>query len=105
MTDRTFHRDHHAAQAIDLNAVAGLAVRPFAALAGYFRRRKALSQLSELDDHMLADVGLQRFDVADAAALPASQDVTRFLRDRVIERKEAAIRGVRRRHAPGDQRA
>ncbi len=104
MTDRAFHHSggSGSAQDVDLYRLAGLSVRPFAALASHFRRRAALADLSALDDRMLSDIGLQRFDIEDAARLPLSQDVTRFLRERAIERKRSATRGVHRRHLPGD---
>lgn len=69
--------------------VAGLAVRPFAALASFYRRRAVLARLAELDDRMLCDIGLQRFDITDAASLSPREDVTLFLRGR---RTSAAAR-------------
>ena len=69
--------------------IAGLAVRPFAAIAGYYRRRSVLATLASLDDHMLCDIGLQRFDISDAVALSSDEDVTRFLRGRADERRRA----------------
>lgn len=38
--------------------------------ASIFRNRAALKQLSEMDDHMLADIGLSRSDVTFANAKP-----------------------------------
>ena len=72
--------------------LAGLAVRPFAALAGFYRRRAVLAKLASLDDHMLCDIGLQRFDIADAATLSSGEDVTRFLRGRADERRRGEHR-------------
>ncbi|MCB1479389.1 MAG: DUF1127 domain-containing protein [Tepidamorphaceae bacterium] len=69
--------------------LAGLAVRPFATIAGFYRRRAVLAKLASLDDHMLCDIGLQRFDIADAATLSSGEDVTRFLRGRANERRRA----------------
>jgi uncharacterized protein YjiS (DUF1127 family) len=84
-----------ARQSVALNDIAGLAVRPFAALAGFYRRRKALERLAVLDDHMLRDIGLHRIDLADAATLSTGEDVTRFLQGRVNERRYAEQRRTR----------
>ena len=69
--------------------LAGLDVRPFATIAGFYRRRAVLAKLASLDDHMLCDIGLQRFDISDAVALSSDEDVTRFLRGRADERRRA----------------
>lgn len=69
-----------------------LAVSPFAAIVRFYRRRAVLTKLAGLDDHMLCDIGLQRFDIADATALDPADDVSRFLRRRANERRSAEQR-------------
>jgi uncharacterized protein YjiS (DUF1127 family) len=39
-----------------------------------WRNRRSVAQLSEFDDHMLADLGLTRGDVSAALSQPFSQD-------------------------------
>ncbi|WP_373502917.1 DUF1127 domain-containing protein [Aestuariivirga sp.] len=46
----------HSAALSQLALGLSLLIRPF-------RRKKAAAQLSELDDHLLKDIGLTRFDV------------------------------------------
>ena len=96
MTHAVFDFESHARSALGrsnpLYDIAGLAVRPFAAIAGYYRRRAMLSRLADLDDRMLCDIGLQRFDVSDAMTLSSGEDATRFLRGRANERRLAEQR-------------
>ena len=54
-----------------------------------FNNRRAVATLVDLDDHMLADIGLDRGDVKAALELPFSYDVGRELQFR-------ASRNVRR---------
>jgi len=65
-------RDHVLNTSIALDAS-----RPFAALARYFtnwRRRRKLYRISDLDDHLLEDIGLQRLEVEEALRLPLGLD-------------------------------
>ena len=99
MTDAACELDPRSSrEALALNTIAGIAVRPFAALAGFYRRRAMLTRLTQLDDHMLKDIGLQRFDLCDAMTLSSGEDVTRFLRGRADERR-VAERGRQRMRA------
>jgi uncharacterized protein YjiS (DUF1127 family) len=47
-----------------------------------WRNRREIAVLSEFDDHMLADLGLTRGDVADALDLPFSHNPGRELQAR-----------------------
>jgi uncharacterized protein YjiS (DUF1127 family) len=53
---------------------------------GAIRHRRELSRLAELDDHMLADLGLKRSDVERARLEPSWRDATSVLERRVGER-------------------
>ena len=54
-----------------------------------FRHRGDMAMLARLDDRMLADVGLTRGDVRDAAAEPLWRDPTAVLVKRSRERRRA----------------
>jgi uncharacterized protein YjiS (DUF1127 family) len=54
-----------------------------------FSSRRAVAKLADLDEHLLADIGLDRSDVKAALDLPFSHDVSRELQFR-------ASRNVRR---------
>jgi uncharacterized protein YjiS (DUF1127 family) len=56
------------------------------AVRGMQNRRQAVA-LAHLDSHMLADIGLTRGDVHDAAATPIWEDPTALLRARALERR------------------
>jgi uncharacterized protein YjiS (DUF1127 family) len=64
-----------------LDSIVGAAHRAFRALSN---RRKILS-LSDLDDHMLHDLGLTRTDVQRALDLP-------FMQDPALELQRVALR-------------
>jgi uncharacterized protein YjiS (DUF1127 family) len=52
------------------------------AMARFWRRRqnrRSIMNLSEFDDHRLADLGLSRHDVASGLSLPSSQDPSHHL--------------------------
>jgi uncharacterized protein YjiS (DUF1127 family) len=61
-----------------LPTAARYAVATFAAL----KRRREVARLVDFDDHMLADIGLNRHDVQNALDLPFSQDPGRVLQIR-----------------------
>ncbi len=44
------------------------------------RRRRELARLSDLDDRLLADIGLRRGDLRDAHSVPLFQDPTSILK-------------------------
>jgi uncharacterized protein YjiS (DUF1127 family) len=52
-------------------------------LAVAIKHRRDLAQLAELDDRMLADIGLTRRDLGDAQSEPLWQDSTSMLARRV----------------------
>jgi uncharacterized protein YjiS (DUF1127 family) len=49
-------------------------------LARAARNRRHVTALSELDDHLLRDIGLQRADVLAALAQPPHRDPSRMLK-------------------------
>lgn len=62
-------------------AVARGVYRGFADAWTVMQNRRQLRGIAELDDHLLADIGLTRDDVRDAYALPAHRDPGLFLAD------------------------
>jgi uncharacterized protein YjiS (DUF1127 family) len=72
--------------------LAGRARRGLKQLAEKVKNRRDAMRLVELDDRMLADIGLNRSDLRDAFALPPWRDPGGLLARRVAER-----RGSRRR--------
>ena len=75
-----------------LSALAGRARRGLKQLAEKVKNRHDAMRLAELDDRMLADIGLSRSDLRDAFALPPWRDPSDVLARRAAER-----RGSRRR--------
>lgn len=71
-----------------LRVAASATVRA-AGLARAFRHRNDMQILARLDDRMLADIGLTRGDVRDAAAEPLWRDPTAILVRRSRERRRA----------------
>ncbi len=74
--------------------LAGRAARGLKQLAGRIKNRRDAMRLAELDDRMLADIGLNRSDLRDAYAVPPWRDPSDILARRAAER-----RGSRRRRA------
>lgn len=62
-------------------AVARGVYRGFADAWTVMQNRRQLQGIAELDDHLLADIGLTRDDVRDAYALPAHRDPSLYLAD------------------------
>ena len=75
-----------------LAIVAARTSRALKQLAEKVKSRRDAMRLAELDDRMLADIGLSRGDLRDAFALPPWRDPGGLLARRVAER-----RGSRRR--------
>lgn len=51
------------------------------------RNRREAAALARLDSYMLADIGLTRADLRDAASSPLWEDPTALLRARALERR------------------
>lgn len=79
-----------------LMQVAGFAVK----VARAHENRRALSQLAQLDDHMLRDIGVTRSDLRDAASEPLWRDGTHVLISRSVERRAAARLAARAKMQP-----
>ncbi len=60
-----------------------------------FEHRRVLTQLAEMDDRGLADIGLSRQDLRDVTALPLGADPSRTLAQRAAEREGLARRARR----------
>lgn len=58
-------------------------------LVHFFRSRRDIKVLAGFDDHMLADIGLNRGDIRDAVAQPPWREPTSLLVKRVHERQLA----------------
>jgi uncharacterized protein YjiS (DUF1127 family) len=65
----------------------GRARRGLKQFAEKVKNRHAAMQLAELDDRMLADIGLNRSDLRDAYALPPWRDPSDILARRAEERR------------------
>ena len=68
-------------------------------------RRRVVHSLASLDDHMLRDIGLTRFDVEAALVEPAGTDATLVLAERARELRQhqrALAREARAGEAGGD---
>lgn len=52
----------------------------------YFRRRE-VSRLADLDDHLLADLGLERQDVRWALEMPLAENAALELERRALQRR------------------
>jgi len=58
----------------------------FSRLFHNWKARKEVTQLTEFDDFLLADIGVTRDDLEWAAKLPITTDPTRALEDRAVLR-------------------
>ena len=72
--------------------LAALAHQALAALRAWNNRRH-LSRLSDLDDHLLADLGISREDVRWALDLPFSYDPGIELQKRAMRSRQCRWRG------------
>ena len=63
------------------------------------RIRRQIVALSELDDHLLEDIGLQRTDIRTALAQPLHRDPSRILRE-LCCRGRSLIKGLQGAIAP-----
>lgn len=70
-----------------LAVIAGRARRGLKQVAEKVKNRHDTMRLAELDDRMLADIGLNRSDLRDAYALPPWRDAGGLLARRVAERR------------------
>ncbi len=76
-----------AALARGLAGLAAQAARFAGAVTQARRNRRAARMLSGLDQHMLADLGINRADLNDAFSGPFWEDPTTLLHERVQERR------------------
>ena len=73
-------------------AIAGRARRGLKLLVERIKNRHDALRLAELDDRMLADIGLNRSDLRDAYAVPPWQDPSDMLAQRATERRGRRLR-------------
>ena len=64
--------------------------------------RRAMTQLAQMSDYELRDIGLTRQDVVDVTALPLDEDPTALLARRRARRRAAQSRGLSLGRAPPD---
>ncbi|QIG49154.1 DUF1127 domain-containing protein [Nordella sp. HKS 07] len=64
----------------------------FSRLFHNWKARKEVSQLTEFDDFMLADIGVRRDDLEWAAKLPITTDPGKALEDRSVLRERHQAR-------------
>jgi uncharacterized protein YjiS (DUF1127 family) len=69
----------------------------FATVWRLLKNRRASARLHDLDDRQLADIGLIRSDLHDAATFAYSEDVARYLTQVSRMRADAYYRDVRKR--------
>ncbi len=77
-----------------LGALGGRLARRLSQIARFVRNRRDAGRLTRLDDHMLADIGLTRFDVRDAYAESLWRDPTDTLARRAAERRYSRRRAA-----------
>jgi uncharacterized protein YjiS (DUF1127 family) len=77
-----------------LAALAARASRGLKQFAEKVKNRRDAMRLAELDDRMLADIGLHRSDLRDAFALPPWRDPGGLLARRIAERRGSRRRTV-----------
>jgi uncharacterized protein YjiS (DUF1127 family) len=70
-----------------LSALAGRIGRGLKELADRMKNRRDSFRLADLDDRMLADIGLHRSDLRDAYAGPLWRDPSELLARRAVERR------------------
>src|SRR3954464_9762795 len=70
-----------------LAALAGRLGRSLKQFADRMKNRRDAFRLADLDDRMLADIGLNRSDLRDAYAGPLWRDPSELLARRVVERR------------------
>ena len=87
-----------AALVLAVSRALGSGVTAVGGIGRAMERRRTLTELAGLDDHMLSDIGLTRSDLRDATSGPLLSDPTRLLALRASERRAAArlSRAVRR---------
>jgi uncharacterized protein YjiS (DUF1127 family) len=59
-----------------------------------WRAQRAVARLSQLDDHLLSDIGVTRDDVDSARRLPLSVNAALLLEERGRERRHRFVSGV-----------
>lgn len=89
----------HAAYAPELfrsatSSIGRIVATWLADVAAGMKNRAALRQLAHADDRMLADIGLVRADLRDAASLSPFRDPTSLLVARSVERRAARPRFI-----------
>ena len=79
--------------------------RTLSAFARAWQRRRLVGRLGALDDHLLADMGITRYDVMSVLAEPLLVDPSEKLAERALESRRARrslIRDVHAEDARGD---
>ena len=66
--------------------IAALALAPLR----WWKRRRTMVRLIDMDDHILADIGISREDVRHAMSLPLGVNADLILQQRALERSHRA---------------
>jgi uncharacterized protein YjiS (DUF1127 family) len=61
----------------------------------WWKRRKTIIHLIDLDDHLLCDIGICRDEIREISGLPLGVDAGRILQDRAIRRRSERTNGWR----------
>jgi uncharacterized protein YjiS (DUF1127 family) len=73
-------RSRSIGQSRSIGTTAAALVRVIRRIVVAIKHRRALTRLADLDDRMLADIGLRRSDLTAASCTPLWQDPTSFLK-------------------------
>ena len=87
-------REYALHQAIALESAQGQSF--FTKLFRNWKAHRQVVRLQDLDDHILADIGVTREDVAWAANLPLAENAAQLLERRATQRANASRRLPRR---------
>ena len=80
-------RDYVLSRAIAAGEMGGLSVSRFLRR---WRARRSIRKLTEFDDYMLADIGMNRGDLRWAAGLPLTVNAAIALEERARQRRASA---------------
>ena len=61
----------------------------------WWKRRKTIVRLIDLDDHVLCDIGICRSEIREIASLPLGVDAGRILQERALRRRSERSHGWR----------